>query len=262
MSCPYDVRCGDSLRLLTELDHDSVDGVITDCPYSSGGMTRGDRTDRAHTKYVRSDASNRTLGHFEGDGRDQRGWTFWCSLWYSECLRATKLGGILCTFTDWRQLPSTTDAVQAGGWVWRGIVPWNKGEGARPQQGRFRAQCEYIVFATKGPHQPYGDDAPCLPGFYSIAAPPAVERYHITQKPVALMQQLVRLVPPGGVVLDPFSGSGSLGVGALREGRAPILFEIVPENAELTRERLAAEADGLDLDAARAGQMALFEGSR
>jgi site-specific DNA-methyltransferase (adenine-specific) len=42
---------------------------------------------------------------------------------------------------------------------------------------------------------------------------------HPTVKPVALMRWLCRLVtPPGGVVLDPFMGSGSTGVAAIQEG--------------------------------------------
>lgn len=58
---------------------------------------------------------------------------------------------------------------------------------------------------------------------------------HPTQKSVALMRWLVRLVtPPSGTVLDPFAGSGSTGVAALAEGlrffgieREAAYFEIV-----------------------------------
>ena len=46
---------------------------------------------------------------------NQRSYQYWCALWLAECLRVTKPGGILCQFTDWRQLPATSDAIQAGG---------------------------------------------------------------------------------------------------------------------------------------------------
>ena len=50
-------------------------------------------------------------------------------------------------------------------------------------------------------------------------APGLVHNTHPTVKPTALMQYLVRLVtPPGGVVLDPFTGSGSTGKAAVLEG--------------------------------------------
>lgn len=256
MTARYDVRCGDALRLLTDLEAGSVDAVVTDCPYSSGGMTRGDRAGTAHDKYVTSGTANRTLGTFEGDSRDQRGWTHWCAIWYAECWRVARPGAVLLSFTDWRQLPSTTDAVQAGGWVWRGVVPWNKGLGTRPQKGRFRQQCEYIVFATHGAHASYGEDAPCLPGFFECPSPQ--ERDHITQKPIELMEELVRLVPEGSVVLDPFGGSGTTAAACIRARRFPITFEISPQNVELIRDRLEAELQNSTVADMRAGQVAMF----
>jgi DNA modification methylase len=49
---------------------------------------------------------------------------------------------------------------------------------------------------------------------------------HPTVKPVDLMAYLVRLVtPPGGLTLDPFAGSGTTGVGAMREGMRCVLIE-------------------------------------
>jgi len=49
---------------------------------------------------------------------------------------------------------------------------------------------------------------------------------HVTVKPLELMRWLVRLVtPPGGVVLDPFAGSGTTGEAALAEGMRTVLVE-------------------------------------
>ena len=42
------------------------------------------------------------------------------------------------------------------------------------------------------------------------------DKWHTTGKPTALMRELVRCVPPGGTVLDPFAGSGSTGVAAVQ----------------------------------------------
>ena len=49
---------------------------------------------------------------------------------------------------------------------------------------------------------------------------------HPTVKPVDLMAWLVRLItPPGGLVVDPFAGSGTTGAAALREGMRCVLVE-------------------------------------
>lgn len=69
--------------------------------------------------------------------------------------------------------------------------------------------------------------------------PPAVGNHHPTVKPTDLMAYLCRLVtPPGGLVLDPFAGSGSTGVGAVRGGFRFIGFEREPEYTEIARRRI------------------------
>ena len=67
------------------------------------------------------------------------------------------------------------------------------------------------------------------------------ERVHITQKPVSIMTRAVSICAPGGVVLDPFCGSGSTGIAALRTGRRFIGFDQSSEWASIARERLSIE---------------------
>jgi hypothetical protein len=60
-------------------------------------------------------------------------------------------------FTDWRQLPMLTDVLQAGGFVWRGVMPWDKTESSRaPHTGYFRHQCEYVVWGPRWRAWPKG----------------------------------------------------------------------------------------------------------
>lgn len=62
---------------------------------------------------------------------------------------------------------------------------------------------------------------------------------HPTVKPTDLMRYLCRLVtPPGGTVLDPFTGSGSTGKAAMREGFRFIGCEMSPEYLEIARARI------------------------
>jgi site-specific DNA-methyltransferase (adenine-specific) len=64
---------------------------------------------------------------------------------------------------------------------------------------------------------------------------------HPTVKPTDLMRYLCRLVtPPGGVVLDPFTGSGSTGKAAIREGFRFIGIEREAEYVEIAKARIAA----------------------
>jgi site-specific DNA-methyltransferase (adenine-specific) len=84
-----------------------------------------------------------------GDGKDHRSFLTWAVMWLSETWRVTKDGAPVLIFTDWRQLPTVTDALQAPGFHWRGIVTWNKLCG-RPILGEFRRDTEFIVYGSKG----------------------------------------------------------------------------------------------------------------
>ena len=233
------LHLGDALRVLSQLDTGSIDALITDPPYSSGGFTRADRTADTRSKYVSSDAIH-DLQDFAGDNRDQRGYQYWMALWLSEALRVVKTGGVAVLFTDWRQLPVTTDALQAGGFIWRGLVPWAKTT-YRPQSGRFSAQCEYVVWGSRGVMET-DYTLPSLPGFYLASSPR--DRDHITQKPLDVMRSLVKIVKPEGVVLDPFMGSGTTGVAAILEGRKFVGVEMTEHYAEVARQRICATSNG------------------
>lgn len=90
------------------------------------------------------------------------------------------------------------------------------------------------------------------------------ERVHTTQTPLALWLQLVEdFTDPGGFVLDPFCGSGSLGIACVRLGRRYLGVDNGKDAAgkpwaQWAREGIEAEQRGLSRGAARAGQMGLF----
>lgn len=233
---PFSLHQGDALSVLATLPDDCVDSVITDPPYNSGGRTAKERTSRsARQKYTSTDAKH-TLPDFTGENMDQRSYTFWLTQIMTEAHRATKSGGTALLFTDWRQLPATTDAFQAAGWLWLGILTWHKPQ-ARPQKGKFRQDCEYIVWGAKDKIDAARNPV-YLPGLYSASQPSGKARAHITQKPVEVMRELVKICPEQGTVLDFCAGSGSTGVAALLEGRDFIGIEKTRQYAEVAEARL------------------------
>ena len=190
---------GDALNILATLPDAVMDAVLTDPPY-------------------------------------QRSWTMWCTLWLGECWRVARDGAPLMVFTDWRQLPALSDAVQAAGWSWRGIIAWDK-RSSRPQIGKFRQQCEYVLFATKGRF--VARTRTCLPGLYSYPVI-AVHKVHLTSKPVALIEDLLAITAPQASVLDPFMGGGSVGEACIRTGRKYVGMELSQEYYDISRNRLTA----------------------
>lgn len=87
---------------------------------------------------------------------------------------------------------------------------------------------------------------------------------HPTQKPLPLLVELVELfTDPGEIILDPFMGSGSLGIACVRLGRRYIGMDN-GKNAdgvpwtEIARQGIVAECHGMSRSAYRAGQLGLF----
>lgn len=93
------------------------------------------------------------------------------------------------------------------------------------------------------------DDSGSAARFFYSAKADAEDRLgskHPTVKPVDLMAWLVRLVtPPGGVVLDPFAGTGTTGLAAMGGGFSAILIEREPEyHADIQRRLAWARGEG------------------
>jgi DNA modification methylase len=224
---------GEARQILPQLADAGVDLVLTDPPYSSGGAMRSDRNLSTATKYHRSNTVAKRQA-FSGDNRDQRSFTLWCSDWMGQALRCVREGAALLCCIDWRNLPCIIDACQVAGWVYRGLIPWDKTEQARPNKGWFKAQCEYVVASTAGPLL-QGKDAGgiCQDGFLHapelegyIRAPVPKNKQHTTEKPLVLCRELIRTRDDWQLVLDPFCGSGTTLEAAKMLGRRAIGIEL------------------------------------
>jgi len=227
---------GDALPTLCDLGVGIADALITDPPYSSGGTYGKDRSNMPSEKYISHDTKKK-YPDFTGDNRDQRSYLKWCALWLSESLRIVRPGGMSLVFTDWRQLPTVTDALQCGGFTWRGVAVWDKTEAVRPQRGAFRNQAEYVIWGTNGPRDMSG---PILPGIFRKMINPK-EKLHLTGKPIDVMTWLVSITPEDALIIDPFMGSGTTAIACIRTGRRFIGIERSEEYFNIAAERISSE---------------------
>jgi site-specific DNA-methyltransferase (adenine-specific) len=228
---------GDALAVLRELPDASIDAVLTDPPYSSGGLHASARRREPSAKYQLPGA--RRYPAMLGDLKDQRSFTLWATLWLSECWRLARPGAPVMVFSDWRQLPVMSDAVQAAGFEWRGIVVWHK-PSARPRLGSFKRDAEFVVHAVKAPAK--AATRRCFPGVYAHNVNPAA-KVHLTSKPVGLLVDLLQVTPEGGVVLDPFMGGGTTALACQQTGRRFIGVELSAEYFELAAAQIRAKKD-------------------
>ncbi|WP_233703097.1 DNA-methyltransferase [Helicobacter felis] len=180
-------------------------------------------------KYVND---NSKYYEFVGDGKDQRIWISWIGFIFAQIERVLKSSGYFFSFIDWRMSPALSDAVQLVDLAWRGVMVWDKGRSARPFKGRFKQQCEFIVWGTKGvlePQEFYGY------GYKEAKIHPNTKQ-HATQKPLEILTHCSEIVPKGAVVLDCFAGGGSTGVACAQMGLDFIGVEKSADYARIAQE--------------------------
>jgi site-specific DNA-methyltransferase (adenine-specific) len=231
------LHLADASEFVRSLPPASIDMLLTDPPYCSGGLHRAARVKSTSEKYMHS-SSQELYDDFDFDNMDQRSWLWWCQGWLTSAQRALKPGGLVVCFIDWRQLPALTDVIQAAGFTLRGLAVWDKTVGgARPRNGGFKQQTEFIVWASKGDLVQSGI---YLPGVFQCRVPKP--KQHLTEKPFDIAREIVSLVPAGGTVLDLFAGAGTFLLAAQARGLNWTGCELNRKYHALASRRLASQA--------------------
>ncbi len=129
------------------------------------------------------------------------------------------------------------EAERAGFKFWKPLV-WDKktiGMGYH-----YRARYEFILFFEKGKRRL--NDL----GVADVISVPRVHRGYPAEKPSAVSELLIKQsTEPGEVVADPFMGSGSVGVAALRLSRRFLGTDLNPVAVDLAAQRLREFGDGV-----------------
>lgn len=229
----FALTSGDCLEQMRLMEDCSLDAVITDPPYSSG-------TRREASKGLRKSMTRGTEDEawFATDCLTTNGFMWLMRECAIQWQRILKPGGHVLCFIDWRMMPALSGAIESADLRNVGLIVWDKtyfGMGTH-----FRNQHELILHFTKGKSPtPQRRDVGNV-----ISCKPIRGGVHPTEKPVQLMRTLVTAVSPaGGLVLDPFTGSGATGVAALEEGRRFIGIERDAQYASIAMDRLSGAAN-------------------
>jgi site-specific DNA-methyltransferase (adenine-specific) len=201
---------GEALATLAAMDNASADVMLTDPPFSSGGRRENARSIRKSMLRSMEDAE-----WIAGDGMSTSGflWTMREVGWQAR--RVLRPGGHVLMFIDWRMCELLASALESADLRRHPTLVWDKtyfGMGSI-----FRNQHEFIVHMSVGNPSPpqrldVGNVLQCKP--VTVA-----DRDHPTEKPVDLLATLLSVVcPPGGHVVDPFMGVGTVGSAARRLG--------------------------------------------
>jgi len=203
------VACDDAWHALKEIPFGSVDAIVTDPPYPwiDGHIGHGTTRPRMQWDFERKDI-DRELG--------------------MEIYRVLKEGAHCFIFvpaetaTTKPHIDAMIELLQSCGLVFNKRWIWDKVHMGMGYSGRARH--EGILFLSKGEKR-----QPCdltVTDVLSCPLIPASRRRHPTQKPIGLLDKLIRFATmPGELILDCFAGSLSTGRAALAAGRNALCIE-------------------------------------
>ena len=222
---PYTLSGQDAVAWLRDQQEESVDLLITDPAYESLEKHRavGTTTRLKHSKSSSNDwfrvFPNARFGEL-----------------FAEMYRVLRRNTHLYLFCDAETMfVAKPEAERAGFRFWKPLV-WDKrtiGMGYH-----YRARYEFILFFEKGKRRL--NDL----GIADIIAVPRVHRGYPAEKPPEVSEVLVsQSSAPGEVVADPFMGSGSAGIAAVRLGRRFLGNDLNPDAVRLASSRLR-QVDG------------------
>lgn len=232
--------CTDPLAGLPMLTDRSITHVITDPPYEAEAHTKGRRI-KAHLGGGLYGVDSAPLG-FAAITADLR----------TEAAR--EIGRVVqrwaLAFCQVEAVPDWAAAFEAGGLHYKRACVWIKPDG-QPQLTGDRPGMGYetIVSAHTPGRSRWNGGGKC--GVYTAMRHQDHGPRHLrhpTVKPLPLMESLIRdFTDPGDFIADPFAGSGSTGVAALKLGRKFIGWEIDDSYFDLACKRLRETREQTDL---------------
>ena len=207
---PYDtIIQGDCRAVLKELPDSISDLVLTDPPYL---VDYHDRQGRS------------IIGDKEGD---------WLIPAFSEIQRIMKPGSLCVCFYGWNQVDKFMAAWRTAGLQPVGHLVWQKNYNSKVGFLASRHESAYLLL--KGNY--YGRPNIILPDVLPWVN--TGNRLHPTQKPVPALKPLIEAFTNlGGLVVDPFCGSGSTLLAAKILGRRYLGIELNKQYTEVAKHRL------------------------
>lgn len=251
----WTLELGDCLDVMRSLPDASIDHVITDPPYEAQAHQQSRRSQRGGGD--RSKGAGfvpMPLGFEAMDTADR--WA--CAKHFARICK--RWCAIFCQFEGaslWREASEHYGLRHARACIWVKPDSAPQFTGDRPSAGY---ECIAVLHApNRGRWRWNGGGRRGVFTYNCNSQTRHPDEDHQTPKPLDLMLELVELfTDPDDIIVDPYAGSATTLVAALRLGRRVIGIERDPKYHALGLERITAELAGSTIRHARAGQGALF----
>jgi len=216
----------DAIEHVAKMKTESIDLIVTDPPYGISYRTSW-RSDKQH-RFCREIVNDKDLSAFSAISK--------------QLFRVLKNDSAIFVFCAWRKSAETMSILEGSGFKVANQIIWDKGNTtAGDLTGSFGYQYEVIIYAKKGSPKLRGKRFSDI-WRYARVSPDKLK--HQNEKPVFLLERaIIAFSDEGGVIFDPFAGSGSTGVAAINLNRGFVGCEIDQDYFEIADERLKKEQD-------------------
>ncbi|MGC8549832.1 MAG: DNA methyltransferase [Acidobacteriaceae bacterium] len=199
---------GDCIEIMQKMLANSVDFILTDPPYLVNYRDRCGRT-------IQNDAN-----------------ADWLKPAMAEAYRVLKQNRVAVMFYGWGKVDAFFAAWKDAGFQPVGHIVFRKSYSSKSRFLRYAHEQAFLLAKGRPP-------LPKQPLMDVMEMPYSGNKLHPTQKPVAVLAQLIRsFTLPGELVLDPFTGSGSTCAAALLTNRKYLGMELDAEYHCVASERL------------------------
>ena len=223
--------CADSLAGCKGLDDMSIDLLLTDPPYN---ISSPYAAERQIPRRIRKTGADFIMPKGEFGEWDHGFSTKWTDI------ILPKVKGWAVIFCSHVQIKEYSDHLTKHGFVAVGALAWHKTNPV-PFNHRFKLLSAFET-AVVGKRPSTKFNGKSVHNVFTFKSPSPSERLHPTQKPVRLMEELVRLfTSKGDIVLDPFAGSATTLAASVSLGRRYVGYESDPKYYSLACERSARD---------------------
>ena len=220
-----DLKCGDCLELMKDIPDESIDLIITSPPYNIGNM---------HSNHLQ-------FGTYQGNNMKEEEYQAWQIKVLDECYRVLKSNGSMF----YNHKVRIKEWILKAKFLLKQEITWDMGKSANCDKIRYFPFSERIYWLTKDKNTKISNKMHLSDVWRVVPNNKRSQTRHIAVMPIEIVDNILNnmILKENYIVLDPFMGIGTTGIGAVKHNVNFIGIEIDENYFNIAKERIEKAND-------------------